>query len=60
MAVQRLDVVGSTPVSSIDSKGLQRFVPLSAMQYDGFTLEPKPAWGIPVTSPALTRRSCSR
>jgi hypothetical protein len=44
MAAQPLDVVGSTPISFIDSEGLQRFVPLSALQFNGSALALKPGW----------------
>jgi len=44
MAATPVDVVGSTPISFTGSQGGQRFVPLSALQFTGSTLQLKSAW----------------
>jgi hypothetical protein len=44
MAASPVDVVGSTPISFTDSQGAQKFVPLSALQFNGSTVQLKTAW----------------
>jgi hypothetical protein len=44
MAAAPVDVVGATPISFTDSNGAQKFVPLSALQFNGSTLQLKTAW----------------
>jgi hypothetical protein len=44
MAATPVDVVGSSPISFTGSQGGQKFMPLSALQFNGSTLELKPAW----------------
>jgi hypothetical protein len=44
MASAPVDVVGSSPISFTDTQGGQRFVPLSALQFNGSLLELKTAW----------------
>jgi hypothetical protein len=44
MAVAPVDVVGPSPISITSTQGPQLFVPLSALQFNGSTLEVKPAW----------------
>jgi hypothetical protein len=44
MAAAPVDVVGSSPITFTGSQGQQRFVPLSALQFNGSTIEVKTAW----------------
>jgi hypothetical protein len=44
MAATPVDVVGSTPIAFTGSQGQQRSVPLSALQFNGSTLELKASW----------------
>ena len=44
MTAAPVDVIGSAPISFTDSDGAQKFVPLSALQLNGSTLELKTAW----------------
>lgn len=44
MAATPVDVVGSSPITFTGSQGQQRFVPLSALQFNGSTVELKPSW----------------
>jgi len=44
MAAAVVDVVGSTPISFTNSHGQQKFVPLSALEFNGSTLELKSNW----------------
>ena len=44
MAATPVDVVGSSPITFTGSQGEQRFVPLSALQFNGSTIELKPSW----------------
>ena len=38
------DVVGATPISIASSTGGQRVVPLSALEFNGSTLQVRSAW----------------
>lgn len=44
MAATPVDVVGSSPITFTGSQGQQRCVPLSALQFNGSTIELKPSW----------------
>jgi hypothetical protein len=44
MVAAPVDVVGSSPISFTSTQGGQLFVPLSALQFNGSTLEVKSAW----------------
>jgi hypothetical protein len=44
MAAAPVDVIGSSPISFTSSEGAQRFVPLSALQFNGSDLQLKSAW----------------
>ncbi len=44
MAAAPIDVVGSSPITFTGSQGEQRFVPLSALQFSGSTVQIKSAW----------------
>ena len=44
MAAAPVDVVGSSPITFTGSQGQQRFVPLSALQFSGSTIQLKPSW----------------
>jgi hypothetical protein len=44
MAAVPVGVVGSSPITFTGSQGQQRFVPLSALQFTGSTIQLKPSW----------------
>jgi hypothetical protein len=44
MAAAAVDVIGSSPITFTSSEGAQRFVPLSALQFNGSDLQLKSAW----------------